>query len=55
MKQKQLKPVRKCDECGRILSRQKMNKSGYCSNCGIRIRNKIRYKKIRMKYIRGGE
>ena len=39
------KEVRKCKECNVNLKEQKQNKSGYCSACGIRIRNKENYKK----------
>ncbi len=31
--------MRKCIECKKMLSKPKMNKSGYCSNC----LNKVKY------------
>lgn len=44
MKKQQFQPCRRCKECHRPISKPKGNKSGYCSNCYERKRERERSK-----------
>lgn len=38
-----MKKPMKCDECGKMISKPKLNKSGLCTPCGLRKIMKIKY------------
>jgi len=45
-----MKPIRRCKACDKPLKNiGTPNKSGYCTNCSIRIKNKMYYKKTKWK------
>jgi len=46
-----MKKIRRCKACDRPLKNiGAPNKSGYCTNCSVRIKNKIYYKNNRKKW-----